>query len=1836
MIDFFKNIVPVTGKYLKRVKSEVENIKSPDFLRPIAGKYLLKRETEKPMTFRVGEGMTPEQTKLAYKKISEQKAPGIYTKVPFTQKEFVMPEDRISLMTKDIVEIPERIHTTLTKELPFAIKHPGEVPEPSKPYYVKGYAQIAKENVNNLINAGFSPKTAAWATVLGVGGGAINDVVILSELVGSGTKMLARGLIPKTEEKIAAWKLLGQPKTLSEAKQSYRALAKQLHPDIVGEASTGAMSDLNNAYRIIKKSGVPTKLDFAKLQTGRLAGRLNVPISKITKKPSVSRLPLKALPGYAEEPTPAMGLSIKPRKPVGFGKKEAKALVPKELEKEAKILRGTKGMTAEDIMKKYPNIKLKKDVPAKDVYGNKVEIPKGEKLTPYELKGNKILLQDGNTYLVSKNQFQNIKGQSKVAEAKEFAPELKGTEESIKGEELWQGNSLIDNGKEIATLQKNDDGTWSFISDFSEGTEKFKTKDEAKKQAEMATIGNVYGKHGTKYSQYTLPGGKNYKEILIRAPMEKDELLKKKGWKFIPQADGSLVAIEPNGVTHFNWEKRGYNSSHWDEPNVLSHIRLNERTYKGKPVTFLEEIQSDWAKDLRTGKTKISNPLLKNWQEWTIKRALQEAVKNKSKYFSWINGEQTSERYNLATYLDNVEWDRTYKNNLLTEPKSWKIIDLNSKQGRDIGSIIIDEKGIIREAKQADWKGKKLDEVLGKGLAEKIMSKPKGTLSGEGLKFGGEWASNLYDKQVPNIVKKLTGAKIIKMDMGLPIKSSEATGFWLENPNGVEGLKLTPKDLRVGREIRKGIGEKYIITDVLGDGKFKAIPKVLFDELNTIRLRKTGKSRTIKEMAEYVKNRPEVKTFDISQPKTTQQGIKLTPEVVARIKGKAPKIKTSGVMFEAKSKLPEKTKAVIPYEGLKLPTGEPVLGGKRTIRATAIKRLREELKQYRGEKTITQIKQELVDYVRKNLPLSIRGKMLVQVKNVRTKEGLEKAINLADKYNEMLTRKELREQIIKEVKSTRARVKDGILRGKYTADVQRKLNRISLNMFIDRNLAREKIAENIRLYHEGKLGYDEMVKQNELLNISGIRGMTSQELQNVLKNIKSLKETGKTIRELKEFNEQTRIERMKDKFKDIITGGRGIKKGALSLPRKALEYGEGRGVKGKLLKAWIKIRNWQFGWDNILDELSKFDKTSKPYQSALSKFGENVHISRDLQNAGEKKYLTEVQNKAKEIFGVKGRRELNAILSRLKNEKVNLGTFRNLDGEPIKLELTKGQIMQKYLEMQDPTLTDTFRDGMRWTDKIMEAIKKSLTPKEKRWADWHKEFYQMYYNTINPVYRYFYGIDLPRNPNYVPIGRDIEANIPEDVLVARELSRYSSVVSGSLKRRVKTKTPLRFNDLDDVLVNHIIQMEHFKNWAKTMRDLRRVFGDKEIRTAIRQYHGADTLKTIDGYLNDMARDGIDRVKIVKGVDILRRNFTKAVLGIKPAVALKQIGSVLAYTTEMPISDFIGGVTDFWKHPIENYRFLLEKSPYLQKRFSAGFERDIRFAMKKSWSKQLSSTGNISDWLMALIRTGDKFAVIQGSWAKYKSALKNGKSTIEAIQEAEQATRRTQPTSDLETLSSLQRGGSWMKLFTMFQNQPNKYFRIMADNARNFIFGRGSRLKAIYNFILSWVVLPSIFQFMADAFHFRKEHQLRILFLGPLNDFLVINQMAQSIYGWLTNEPFDYQASPVFSTAKDLQYAITKTKKIVNPAKNVTTDDFIKAVEYYGKAIGQLTGVPTPYLIQAERALRRGAPEELIFSPYSLGKTEKKKVGKSGVNWDKVFGGKTTSPSGVNWSKVFSK
>jgi len=618
-------------------------------------------------------------------------------------------------------------------------------------------------------------------------------------------------------------------------------------------------------------------------------------------------------------------------------------------------LKDSTKLTSADIIKKHANIQLKRDVVITDVYGEKATLKEGEGITPYEVTGNKFILQDGEAYLVSKSQAQNVINNSKTGEAKPFAPELKQTEETVKG------------GKPKIT---DADITWKQTSKVGElkvlngtyGDRKFVIQDEGD-GFYVAEIDGVLGKKVrnyteaveelnrylakdtpiTKYSSYTLPGGENYKEILIKAP---------ESTKTLEQAKKDYMAGKGEWEDFNKVDRQVFKSSHWDEPNVISHIRMNERTYNGKKVAFMEELQSDWAREGRDkgfiGDNKVSpklaaknkleakgytfeqdmsgegyfvdkdgeiveydeldseirnlidtytgeaetfedvkkseggvpyNPLLKNWQELSIKRALQEAVNSGAKYFAWINGPQTAARYNLSKEVDEIRWKETLGDReIAIKPKSGSVIEFS-----------ITKDGKIFKSQSNDWNGKNLADVIGKGIAEKIMSEPKGTLKEEGLNMGGEWATNLYDRQVRTIVENLTGQKVEMLDMGLEIGSTKDERFLQDN-----GSELYVEGLRIGKHITK-VSDKseWRVTNVDGNN-FKVVPEKVWERAEEYT---TTKKRSMPSFEmENVAGFEDAKlNFSIKQNKSAgQMAIEITPEVKAIVNGEAPQVKVSG------------------------------------------------------------------------------------------------------------------------------------------------------------------------------------------------------------------------------------------------------------------------------------------------------------------------------------------------------------------------------------------------------------------------------------------------------------------------------------------------------------------------------------------------------------------------------------------------------------------------------------------------------------------------------------------------------------------------------------------------------------------------------------------------------------------------------------------------------------------------------------------------------------------------------------------------------------------------------
>lgn len=124
----------------------------------------------------------------------------------------------------------------------------------------------------------------------------------------------------------------------------------------------------------------------------------------------------------------------------------------------------------------------------------------------------------------------------------------------------------------------------------------------------------------SKFESYQTPGGTGYRELLLQLPPVDDYATAWKKWatengmKDAPLGESEKAFQRATGRTAS--EDQNFRSGHFAQPNILAHVRFNERTdADGKRVLFLEEIQSDWHQKGRERGYKNNNAELPaNWK----------------------------------------------------------------------------------------------------------------------------------------------------------------------------------------------------------------------------------------------------------------------------------------------------------------------------------------------------------------------------------------------------------------------------------------------------------------------------------------------------------------------------------------------------------------------------------------------------------------------------------------------------------------------------------------------------------------------------------------------------------------------------------------------------------------------------------------------------------------------------------------------------------------------------------------------------------------------------------------------------------------------------------------------------------------------------------------------------------------------------------------------------------------------------------------------------------------------------------------------------------------------
>jgi hypothetical protein len=395
----------------------------------------------------------------------------------------------------------------------------------------------------------------------------------------------------------------------------------------------------------------------------------------------------------------------------------------------------------------------------------------------------------------------------------------------------------------------------------------------------------------TKFSQYQLPGGENYREVVLAMPTQggipDGHTLEAKSnngnqrW-FLRNAEGRAVAVGNSRddalldyYAKYPKAASEYTSSHFpDIPNYVAHMRTNERTLDdGSEGLFVEEFQSDrhqegrkkgyrgdkvaqkledldieqlrdilrtadpngmWSDSERENEgfnplTKIealdqikefqkddpsfdvesflrekSNvdgvadaPFRTTWPIQLLKRALRDAVDGGKDWIGWTTGETQNERFDLSKQVDSISVP-------MVNADGSRSVRIDPKDGTSF-KMMVDSNGIVNGYQSADqFTGKRLDEVVGKDMADKIIAlESPANFEGNDLKVGGSGMRGFYDNMLPKEVGKYVkqfGGRVEKADMTQSVEADIMSGEEAETGSiPIWKVNITPEMRKISQ-----------------------------------------------------------------------------------------------------------------------------------------------------------------------------------------------------------------------------------------------------------------------------------------------------------------------------------------------------------------------------------------------------------------------------------------------------------------------------------------------------------------------------------------------------------------------------------------------------------------------------------------------------------------------------------------------------------------------------------------------------------------------------------------------------------------------------------------------------------------------------------------------------------------------------------------------------------------------------------------------------------------------------------------------------------------------------
>ena len=805
-----------------------------------------------------------------------------------------------------------------------------------------------------------------------------------------------------------------------------------------------------------------------------------------------------------------------------------------------------------------------------------------------------------------------------------------------------------------------------------------------------------------------------------------------------------------------------------------------------------------------------------------------------------------------------------------------------------------------------------------------------------------------------------------------------------------------------------------------------------------------------------------------------------------------------------------------------------------------------------GAKNLLQLQREIRNFIRKYIPKADYkkaevNKLIKIVTDAKTDTDVSSAIRQVEDMIISMHNKELTRKVnnLKDYKGTRKQSKKAV--GTISPEAQDRL--AFINEYIDKNdqaLITDKLREDVSPQEINDLlvALDYLASQ-ELIDTDFAKMQSLSELES---DFRSIINDGRNQRAEKKQKEADQRAKRKKVGLDEIYGFdvdvNNLDDITVALQQKQKTQSKSDKWLQKFLKGIDYNRARTFSdMTDVMDILSR-----APGEMIGGKLEEMTTMRlKEAENTYKQGKMQinefEISPKLKQIFGKNWK-------SKMRTHGVK--TFTGIiDEKGVELELSQSQAYYIYNQAKDPANNKSFEKkyGENYRE-ILDQIEKYLNPEVKQWADYQTDvLFPMLYDRYNDVYRKVYDTNLPWNNKYA--GRIYREGSNVEVLQMMDKDQKStsyrnSVAGASTKERIKTSTPIKDYDGNQALSNYIYEMEQFRAYAEAISEVDALFKDADIQKAIERTSGKGMVRIVNEMISIIANRGKLNEMHSNYINIGIDFFIGSKLGLNPIIAIKQLTSIPAYTSDIGLKNWtkyspraLSNFSSIWKEITDN-------SIYIKDRYNDSIQNALT-ASKADTVDQLvpnkiqSGFDSYIKLMMKLIKYGDKGGISGGlpNYLYYKDQFKskNPNATEQqvidyAIKKFEYDTSKAQQSYDLTDRDLLQ-AMPYLRAFNMFTTTPRQYLRKQNQafrQIRRYLQGKSAKRtlgRNVYQYLLYRFALPLIFQYVTLGVPgiFReidqddKDDLLRAIILGNFNAIFVLGSIFEMALNYAFDKPW---------------------------------------------------------------------------------------------------------------------